>query len=159
MPLSSALSSAIAKGFYVNEVGAKVLYKEVFVELFTYARISGYAATIRQLTIKYNYVNRRYNEIKARIEAKIKEMEDSSYSDKYSIFLSFIQSNADVDSVNMPVFNTTNIVLSTRIASLKDMYHEMSVLSYKRELFITMMTNLTKNKDNLDTIISDINSI
>ena len=159
MSLSSALSSAITKGFYVNEVGEKISYKDIFIELFTYAKVNGYASTIRQLTLKYNYVDRRYNELKSKIDAIIAEMNNSSYSDKYDIFLSFIQSNADSDSVNMSIFNTTNVVLSNRIASLKDVYHEMSILANKRELFITMMTNLTKNKNNMDTIISDIKSI
>lgn len=159
MPLTNTLSSAIASGFYINEVGNKVTYKEIFIELFTYAKTYGYNNCLRQITIKYNYVDRRYNEILLKIDLKLKDLDDLSYSDKYGIFLSFIQSNADSDSASMPVFNTTNTVLSNAIASLKPLYHELSVLSYKRELFMTMMTNLTKNKNNLDTIISEINSI
>lgn len=159
MPLTNALASAISSGFYVNEVGNKVTYKEVFIELFTYAKTYGYNYALRQISLKYDYVDRRYNEIQARIDLKLKDLDDSSYSDKYNIFLSFIQSNADSDSVNMPIFNSTNTVLSNTIASLKDLYHELGILSYKRELFTTMMTNLTKNKNNLDTIISEINSI
>lgn len=159
MSLTNKLISAISSGFYVNEVGVKVSYKDMLIELFTYAKMSGYNKALRSINIKYKYVDRRYNEIQTRINLKIEEMTNSSYDTKYNMYLSFIQSNADADSVNMPIFNTTNIVLSEAFTSLKDLYHELSVLSYKRELFMTMMTNLTKNKNNLDTIISEINSI
>ena len=157
--MTNTLSAAITSGYYIDAVGDKISYKSVMLELFKYAKVNGYTEAIVQLTIKLSYINRRCVELQNQIDLLMQDMKDSSFSKKYEVFLSFIQGNADSDAINMPVFNTTNIVLSGRLTSLKNTYHELSVMLYKQKLFGAMITNLTQNRDSIDTIISEINTL
>lgn len=159
MALTNALAEAIKKGYYINSIKDKITYKSVFLELFNYAKTYSYNSLILEIRMRLNYINRRCNELQTQIELFTEEMNDASFSDKYALFLSFLQENADTDSVNIPIFVSTNVALSSRISSLKNIYHELSVLLYKKELFDRIMTNLTKNKGNIDTIIYEITNI
>lgn len=159
MALSITLASAISKGYYIDDIGSKITYKSLLLDMFRYAKIYGYASALVKIKIKSKFIDRRCLEIKSKIDLLKQDMEDSSFAGNYDVFLSFIQANSNSDEVNMPIFVTTNTVLSGRMSSFKDLYHEYSILLYKQKLFNDMTLNLTKNKDSIDTIISEIENL
>lgn len=159
MALTTALASAISKGYYIDDIGNKVTYKSLLLDMFKYAKTYGYASALLRIKIKAKFIDRKGLEVKSRIDLLKQDMEDSSFARNYEAFLSFIQDNSVSDEVNMPVFVTTNTILSGRMSSFKDLYHEYSILLYKQKLFNDMLVNLTKNKDSLDTIISDVENL
>lgn len=159
MSLSSALIESIKSGFYVNSIGTSVTYKQVLMDMLQYAHDYGYNQAIMQTNIKLSFFEKRISEIQSYINLLTQEMEDDDISDKYAIFIEFIQSNQDTDSTNMPILISANTVLSGRFSSFKNKYHELSVLLYKKTLFEDVLLNLTQNKESINTIISDISSI
>ena len=159
MALTTDLIAAIKAGFYIGATGNSVTYKAMFTELLTMAQTTGFNQTIMLLTRKLDFITRRQDELVKQIDLLNQSMNNAELSQKYSLMISFLQVNAETDPSSIPVFNTASMMLSGQFTNFKDLYQELTTVTYKQALFESVLLNLTQNQSKIATLITDVAAI
>ncbi len=144
---------------YLNELGNQQPVKDVFIDLLEFDKESNINTKINRVKTKIRYLQRLQNEISLRITNKKFDTDSMDFSNKYGAFLSFINTNRDVDTDATLFFDNVNVSLSQALSKISRDTQELQLVNYKLKAYSRYLSSLYADTGLYDTYITELTTI